>query len=150
MKSANAAGLIRLLLQQSDRHPIRAVGAAELLPYDPRLIRSLRNLGILTEREDLRDDGATVLQVVDDTLIAIDPETGACERHTDALDVQTFDIDITAICRAIREQSGLDGPGPTPISTRPRKARTSACSSIRGSAAARAAGCSSTRRFTTS
>ena len=43
MKSANAAGLIRLLLQQSDRHPIRAVGAADLLPYDPRLIRSLRN-----------------------------------------------------------------------------------------------------------
>ncbi|WP_347267754.1 hypothetical protein [Paracoccus sp. (in: a-proteobacteria)] len=118
MKSANAAGLIRLLLQQSDRHPIRAVGAAELLPYDPRLIRSLRNLGILTEREDLRDDGATVLQVVDEALVAIDPETGACERHDDALDVQTFDIDLAAICRAIREQSGLEGPGPTPISTR--------------------------------
>ena len=118
MKSANAAGLIRLLLQQSDRHPIRSIGAADLKPYDPRFVRTLRNLGILTEREDLRDDGATVLQVVDDTLIAIDPETGACERHNDALDVQTFDIDITAICRAIREQSGLDGPGPTPISTR--------------------------------
>ena len=118
MKSANAAGLIRLLLQQSDRHPIRAVGAADLLPYDPRFIRSLRNLGILTEREDLRDDGATVLQVVDEALIAIDPETGACERHDDALDVRAFDIDLAAICRAIREQSGLEGPGPTPISTR--------------------------------
>lgn len=118
MKSANAAGLIRLLLLQSDRHPIRSIGAADLQPYDSRLIRSLRNLGVLIEREDLRDDGATVLQVVDEALIAIDPETGACERHDDALDVQTFDIDLAAICRAIREQSGLKGPGPTPISMR--------------------------------
>ena len=61
MKSANAAGLIRLLLRQSDRHPIRAIGAADLLPYDPRLVRSLRNLGILTEREDLRDEFADFL-----------------------------------------------------------------------------------------
>lgn len=118
MKSANAAELIRLLLRQSDRHPIRSIGAADLLPYDLRLVRSLRNLGILTEREDLRDDGATVLQVVDDTLIAIDPETGACERYDDALDIQSFDIDIAALCRAIRAQSGLKGPGPVAISAR--------------------------------
>lgn len=118
MKSGSAAELIRLLLQQSDRHPIRSIGAADLQPYDQRFVRSLRNLGILTEREDLRDDGATVLQVVDDALIAVDPETGACERHDDALDVQTFGIDFAEICRAIREQSGLEGPGPTMISTR--------------------------------
>ena len=114
MKSANAAELIRLLLRQSDRHPIRAIGAADLQPYDQRFVRSLRNLGILTEREDLRDDGATVLQVVDDALIAVDPETGACERHDDTLDVQAFDIDFAEICRAIREQTSLEGPGPTP------------------------------------
>ncbi|MEF9601299.1 hypothetical protein O4J55_02775 [Paracoccus sp. PXZ] len=118
MKFASAAGLIRLLLQQSDRHPIRSIGAADLQPYDPHFVRTLRNLGILTEREDLRDDGAIVLQVVDDALITVDPETGACERHDDALDVQAFDIDIGAICRAIREQSGLEGPGPSAISAR--------------------------------
>ena len=118
MKFANAAGLIRLLLQQSDRHPIRSIGAADLQPYDPRFVRSLQNLGVLTEREDLPDDGVTVFQVVDDALIAVDPETGACERDGDALDVQAFDIDIGAICRAIREQSGLEGPGPSAISTR--------------------------------
>ena len=118
MKSGSAAELIRLLLQQSDRHPIRSIGAADLQPYDQRFVRSLRNLGVLTEREDLPDDGATVLQVVDDALITVDPETGACERHDDALDVQTFDIDFAEICRAIREQSGLEGPGPTMISTR--------------------------------
>ena len=118
MKSGSAAELIRLLLQQSDRHPIRSIGAADLQPYDQRFVRSLRNLGVLTEREDLPDDGVTVLQVVDDALITVDPETGACERHDDALDVQTFDIDFAEICRAIREQSGLEGPGPTMISTR--------------------------------
>ena len=77
MTSANAAGLIRLLLRQSDRHPIRSIGAADLQAYEPRIVRSLRNLGILTEREDLRDDGATVFQVVDDALVVVDPETGA-------------------------------------------------------------------------
>lgn len=118
MKFANAARLIRLLLQQSDRHPIRSIGAADLQAYDPRSVRTLRNLGILTEREDLRDDGVIVLQVVDDALIVVDPETGACERHDDALDVRIFDIDYSAICRAIREQSGLQGAGPSMISTR--------------------------------
>ena len=118
MTSANAAGLIRLLLRQSDRHPIRSIGAADLQPYAPRIVRALRNLGILTEREDLRDDGATVFQVVDDGLVVVDPETGACERYGDALDLRTFDIDIAALCRAIREQSGLGGPGPTALSAR--------------------------------
>lgn len=109
---------VTIEVDDSDRHPIRSIGAADLQPYDPRFVRSLRNLGILAEREDLRDDGTTVLQVVDDTLIAIDPETGACERHDDALDVQTFDINLAAICRAIREQSRLEGPGPSTISAR--------------------------------
>ena len=118
MTFANAVELVRLLLRQSDRHPIRAVGAADLKPYAPGVVRSLRNRGILVEREDLRDDGAAVFQVVDDGLVVVDPETGECERYEDALDVQTFDIDIAALCRAIREQSGLGGPGPTALSIR--------------------------------
>lgn len=118
MAFESAAGLVRLLLRQSDRHPIRSIGAADLQPHDPRFVRALRNLGILTEREDLRDDGATVFQVVDDGLVVVDPETGACERYGDPLDVRTFDIDIAALCRAIREQSGLGGPGPTALSPR--------------------------------
>ena len=118
MTFANAAELIRLLLRQSDRHPIRAIGAAELEPYDPRFVRSLRNLGILADREDQRDDGTAVFQVVGDELIVVDPETGECERYDDALDIQSFDIDIAALCRAIREQSGLKGPGPVAISAR--------------------------------
>jgi DNA-binding response OmpR family regulator len=118
MTFANAAELVRLLLRQSDRHPIRAVGAADLKLYEPGFVRSLRNRGILVEREDLRDDGAAVFQVIDDGLVIVDPETGECERYEDALDVQTFDIDIAALCRAIREQSGLGGPGPTALSIR--------------------------------
>ncbi len=118
MTFANAAELIRLLLRQSDRHPIRAIGAAELEPYDPRFLRSLRNVGVLVAREDLPDDGDSIFEVIDGSLIVVDPETGECERHDDALDIQSFDIDIAALCRAMREQSGLKGPGPMAISTR--------------------------------
>ena len=118
MTFANAAELIRLLLRQSDRHPVRAIGAAELEPYDPRFRRSLRNLGILVPRVDLPDDGGSVFGVIDGSLIVVDPETGECERHDDSLDIQVFDIDVGALCRAIREQSGLNGPGPTAISAR--------------------------------
>lgn len=118
MTFANAAELVRLLLRQSDRHPIRAVSAADLNLYEPGVVRSLRNRGILVEREDLRDNGAEVFQVVDDGLVVVDPETGECKRYEDALDVQTFDLDIAALCGAIREESGLAGPSPTALSVR--------------------------------
>lgn len=118
MKYAKPAELVRLLLRQSDRHPIRAVGSGDLQPFDPRFVRSLKNLGILNEREDLCDSGETVLQVVDKAMIAVDPDTGACERVDDALDIQMHDINFGAICREIRSQSRLEGPGPSPISPR--------------------------------
>ena len=118
MTFANAAELIRLLLRQSDRHPVRAISAAELEPYDPRFLRSLRNIGILVTREDLPDDGGSIFGVIDGSLFVVDPETGECERHDDALDIQSFDIDIATLCRTIREQSGLRGPGPMALSTR--------------------------------
>ncbi|UOM36623.1 hypothetical protein [Acuticoccus sp. I52.16.1] len=118
MAFASAADLVRLLLRQSDRHPIRAIGATELGSYDPTIVRSFRNLGILIEREDLRDDGLNIFHLVGDALVTVDAETGECERHEDTLDVRTFDIDIAALCRAIREQSELVGPGPTLMSSR--------------------------------
>jgi len=51
MTFANAAELIRLLLRQSDRHPVRAIGAAELEPYLPDQLRaqSLQRSGIIRE-----------------------------------------------------------------------------------------------------
>jgi hypothetical protein len=118
MTFASPEELVRLLLRQSDRHPVRAIGAAELQPYDPRFIRSLRNLRILLEREDLRDDGGVVYQPVENALVVIDPETGAFERCDDALDVRIFDIEFQSLCCAIREQSGLSGPTISAISTR--------------------------------
>lgn len=118
MTSANPANLVKLLLRQSDRHPIRAVGAEDLLPFDESLWRSLRANGILLERSDLLDDSEAILQVVDEAMIAIDPETGACERTEDVMGIRMYDIDFGAICQEIRVQSGLKGPGPTRISPR--------------------------------
>lgn len=118
MKSARPADLVRLLLRQSDRHPVRSLSATDLLPFDARFVRSLKNRGILKEREDLSDDGGTVLHVDGDGVVEIDPETGACERMGDPLDIQIWDIDFGAICRELREQSGLRGPGPRQLSPR--------------------------------
>jgi hypothetical protein len=118
MEFANPADLVKLLLRQSDRHPIRAVGVEDLMPFDESLLRSLRTSGVLVERSDIREDGEAILQVVEEAMIAIDPETGACVRAEDAMGIRMYDIDFAAVCREIRGQSGLKGPGPTRISPR--------------------------------
>ncbi|MFQ8433761.1 hypothetical protein [Amaricoccus sp. W119] len=118
MTFAEPVDLIRLLLRQSDRHPIRAVGAEDLQPYDPHPVRRLKTLGILIERVDQRDEGDAVLAIDDGALIEIDTETGECSRLPDAHDIQLCDIDLEAVCRQLRAQSDLTGPGPARLSPR--------------------------------
>ena len=118
MTFAKRDDLVRLLLQQSDRHPIRALSAADLEGHDPSFVRTLKNLGILQERSDLWDGDDAVLDVVDGLLFETDAITGECTRSANTLDVQVFDIDFEAICREIRSQSGLTGPPMTFLSAR--------------------------------
>jgi DNA-binding winged helix-turn-helix (wHTH) protein len=118
MGFAKPAQLIRLLLRRSDQHPIRAVGAEDLQIFDPRFIQRLKSVGVLTERGELRDDGDTILHVVGNALIAVEPETGDCQRFQGTADIALWDIDLAAICREIRAQTGLTGPGPTKLSPR--------------------------------
>jgi DNA-binding response OmpR family regulator len=118
MTFAKPADLVRLLLQQSDRHPIRALSAADLEGQDPHFVKTLKNLGILRERSDLWDSGDAVLDVVGGMLFETDAITGGCTRSANTLDVQVFDIDFGAICREIRSQSGLTGPPLTFLSAR--------------------------------
>lgn len=119
MTSANAARLAALLLQLSDRHPIPALAGSDLEDVEPRLLRSLRARGILVERADLRDAGDTVICAGRDSgRIEVDPETGDVVRLDDPLSVRHHDIDFAALCREIRRQSGLTGPGPIEISSR--------------------------------
>jgi DNA-binding response OmpR family regulator len=118
MTFAKPADLVRFLLRQSDRHPVRAVSADDLRPFDQKFVRNLRNAGILQERADLTDDGDAVLDVVDGVLFEVDIVTGACVRIKDALDIQLFDINFEAVCAAIRDQSGLSGPPMTFLSDR--------------------------------
>lgn len=118
MTFAKPVDLIRLLLRQSDRHPIRAVGAEDLQPYDPHFVRRLKTLGILIERVDQRDEGDAVIAIDDGALIEIDAETGECSRLPDAHDIQLCDIDLEAVCRQLRAQSDLTGPGPARLSPR--------------------------------
>lgn len=118
MTFADPANLVGLLLQQSDRHPIAALSAADLEGHDPSFVRTLKNLGILKERSDLWDSGDAVLDVVDGMLFETDTLTGESIHSGNALDVQVFDIDFEAICREIRSQSGLTGPPMTFLSAR--------------------------------
>lgn len=119
MTSADAARLAALLLHLSDRHPIPAVAGSDLDGVEPRLLRSLRARGILIERADLRDAGDTVI-IADGSggLVEVDPETGEVVRIDDPQSVRHHDIDFAALCREIRKQSGLTGPGPVEIAAR--------------------------------
>jgi hypothetical protein len=119
MTSADAARLAALLLQLSDRHPIPALAGSDLDGVEPRLLRSLRARGVLVERADLRDTGDTVIcPDGDGGLVEVDPETGEVVRLDDPQSVRHHDIDFAALCREIRKQSGLTGPGPLEIAAR--------------------------------
>lgn len=118
MDYASPVELVKLLLRQCDRHPIRAIGGEELLPFDPAFAVALGNLGILKRRRNLRDDGETALLLVGKELVALDRVTGDCERSDGALDIRLYDIDFGAICHQLREQSDLVGPRPSQLSSR--------------------------------
>lgn len=119
MTSANAVRLAALLLQLSDRHPIPALAGSDLEDVEPRLLRSLRARGILVERADLGDTGDTVICAdPEGGLVEVDPETGEVVRLEDPQSLRHHDIDLAALCREIRTQSGLAGPGPFEIASR--------------------------------
>jgi hypothetical protein len=74
---------------------------------------------VLVERADLRDTGDTVIGPDGKGgLVEVDPETGEVVRLDDPRSVQHYDIDFAALCREIRKQSGLTGPGPLEITAR--------------------------------
>lgn len=119
MTSANAVRLAALLLQLSDRHPIPALAGSDLEDVEPRLLRSLRARGILVERAELGDTGDTVICAdPEGGLVEVDPETGEVVRIEDPQSLRHHDIDLAALCREIRTQSGLTGPGPIEIASR--------------------------------
>lgn len=100
--------LCRLLLRQSDRHPIRTLSGEDLVGHDPRAVRTFEQLGLIVRQRDLRDAGDVVFHpdgsgaYVATHLEEIDMETAA------PMAVSSYRIIFPEIARLLR--TGLDGP----------------------------------------
>lgn len=109
MASASHAGLCRLLLQRSDRHPIACVNGDDLAKFDSQTVRWFIGRGLLKERELLVEAGQISFQVTGDQIAAFsldgDEETTLVARST----LRQFDIDFHAVCEQIRLAAKLEG-----------------------------------------
>ncbi len=118
MASDAVLRLSRLLLQQSDRHPVRAVNGHDLVGIPAELVRQFMRLGYLVQNEDLGDADGWVLHRDEDRVVAVESGSGGGHRSHDALAVESYDIDFLEICRAIRRNSILEGPEVGTVGTR--------------------------------
>jgi DNA-binding response OmpR family regulator len=110
MVSDDFVQLIRLLLQQSDRHPIRQLSGEDLAGYDPAVVRDFVRRGLLIRRSSLRVSGQGVVNDGDGgpsviTLLE-ELDVEAIDRTATAL----YEIDFPAISRLIRVGAKLEGP----------------------------------------
>lgn len=109
MASDGSVRLSRLLLQQSDRHPIRHLTDDLLADQDPEAIDGFVHRGLLVptrmrSSEDLvvhRDNGG----------VDVATRPGSFEVESLGLDeTRIFEIDFLALCRCLRNEIGLAGP----------------------------------------
>ena len=109
MASASHAGLCRLLLQRSDRHPIACINGDDLAKFDSQTVRWFIGRGLLIEREPLVEAGPISFQTTGDRVAAFsldgDEETTLVATST----LRQFDIDFHAMCREIRAANKLEG-----------------------------------------
>lgn len=101
--------LCRLLLRQSDRHPIRTLSGEDLVGHDPGAVRSFEQLGLIVRQRDLRDAGEVVFHpdgrggYVATSLDEIDMEPAT------SMAVAGYRIVFPEIARLLRTGAGLDG-----------------------------------------
>lgn len=110
MASDAVLRLSRLLLQQSDRQPIRTVNGHDLADFPKAVVRQFMRQGFLVQNEDLGDADGWVLHRDEERIIAVEAGTSGDHRTDDPLTVENYEIDFIEICRAIRRNSGLEGP----------------------------------------
>lgn len=102
--------LARLLLRQSDRHPIRSLNGSDLADFGKGVVRTFVRLGIIVQLQDLTDAEDVVFHLDDGRLIAATARDGGDLEMGDPLSIQCFEIDFTEICKAVRQSSDLEGP----------------------------------------
>ena len=110
MASDAVLRLSRLLLRQSDRQPIRTVNGHDLADFPKSVVRQFMRQGFLVQNQDLGDADGWVLHRDGQRIIAVEAGNSGDHRTDDPLAVETYEIDFIEICRAIRRNSGLEGP----------------------------------------
>jgi DNA-binding winged helix-turn-helix (wHTH) protein len=125
--SADRPDLLRLLLQQTDRHPPGAVDGVDLADADPALVERLLAEGILTEEDPLQDiapdrDGQDGLPRPiwrrGDKALALSLEGESAPEPIDPRELVQYPIDVLRLCSAIRNDNDLTGSGPEVLSPR--------------------------------
>ncbi len=98
-----------LLLQQSDRHPIRTLSGADLDGFGADVVRDFEQLGLLVRERDLRDADGIVFHVDGDPGRATSFESGDVEKVS-PLALAVYRIEFAEVARLLRTRLGLEGP----------------------------------------
>ena len=109
MGSAAVFDLCRLLLQQSDLHPIGTLNGHDLAEYDENLVGTFLAEGLLVQGGDLRDADGSVFFADEDLLIVADTDGDGGVARGDPRSVQRYEIGFEAICRQLRAGLSLGG-----------------------------------------
>jgi hypothetical protein len=109
MAFASHVSLSRLLLQRSDQHPVRIVDGRDLGDQRPETVRHFVRLGILVEREGPTDLDGVIIQRSGQRVIAVNLDGDGITTEIDPECVRQYDIDLMALCRQLRQASGLEG-----------------------------------------
>jgi hypothetical protein len=127
MASADRVALLRLLLRQTDRHPLGAVDGVDLADVEPALVERLRADGILTEEgpvQDIAPDPTSQDELPRPIwrrgikAFAFSIEGGSAPEPVDPRELVQYSIDVLRLCGAIRNDNNLSGSGPEVLSPR--------------------------------
>lgn len=97
-----------LLLQQSDRHPIRTLSGEDLSGYDAGVVRAFEQLRLIVRERDLRDADGVVFHRDGDASLATSFEDGDVGAAS-PLALATYRIEFPEIARLLRRRLGLGG-----------------------------------------
>ena len=102
--------LLCLVLQRIDRHPIGEVDGVEIERFSGAALDALLAHRILVQRSPLEELDGCPVQWLGGKPFLFDPEG---ERPTERIDprlLSTYEIDVLALCRALRRANELAGP----------------------------------------
>src|SRR5512134_1200277 len=109
MDCVSPVELIRSLLRLSDRHPVGAPDGLDLAAFAPAFADRLLQTGVLVERAPLREVDGRVVQVVDRAPVAFSVDGHDLTECVHPEAMRRYEIDVLALCKALRHASALTG-----------------------------------------